>query len=136
MSHDRGCPCGKEPYEYRDCKDRTCSRSPMFDPAYARAQRAGTKVSETVTFQPAAQPIVITGHLSGVVVQQGQNASPVIGGDGVRVFNAGTFTASRGLFGTLVVTLPPEAEVTWAKDDELKPRPAPTTTRKRPKGAK
>lgn len=26
MSHDRGCPCGKEPYEYDDCKDPSCSK--------------------------------------------------------------------------------------------------------------
>ena len=24
MSHDRGCPCGKEPYEYADCVDSSC----------------------------------------------------------------------------------------------------------------
>jgi hypothetical protein len=26
MSHDRGCPCGKEFYEYEECKDRTCPK--------------------------------------------------------------------------------------------------------------
>lgn len=26
MSHDRGCPCGREPYEYQDCQDPTCSK--------------------------------------------------------------------------------------------------------------
>lgn len=26
MSHDRGCPCGKEPYEYEDCTKEICSR--------------------------------------------------------------------------------------------------------------
>lgn len=26
MSHDRGCPCGKERWEYENCQDPTCSR--------------------------------------------------------------------------------------------------------------
>jgi hypothetical protein len=26
MSHDRGCPCGKEPYEYADCVKQGCFR--------------------------------------------------------------------------------------------------------------
>ena len=26
MSHDRGCYCGKEPYEYSDCTKKDCSR--------------------------------------------------------------------------------------------------------------
>jgi hypothetical protein len=34
MSHDRGCHCGKEPYEYRDCRDRECARSPVYDPVH------------------------------------------------------------------------------------------------------
>jgi len=25
MSHDRGCHCGKEYYEYEDCTDPTCT---------------------------------------------------------------------------------------------------------------
>ena len=28
MSHDRGCPCGKEFYEYEECEDPTCNRRP------------------------------------------------------------------------------------------------------------
>ena len=28
MSHDRGCPCGKEFYEYNDCTDSSCNRKP------------------------------------------------------------------------------------------------------------
>ncbi len=32
MSHDRGCSCGKEPYEYDECRDKSCSRSPVYDP--------------------------------------------------------------------------------------------------------
>lgn len=28
MSHDRGCPCGRESYEYADCKDTTCNKKP------------------------------------------------------------------------------------------------------------
>ena len=24
MSHDRGCPCGRESYEYEDCKEASC----------------------------------------------------------------------------------------------------------------
>jgi bifunctional NMN adenylyltransferase/nudix hydrolase len=28
MSHDRGCPCGKEFYEYSDCTDSSCNRKP------------------------------------------------------------------------------------------------------------
>lgn len=26
MSHDRGCPCGREAYEYADCTDKSCNR--------------------------------------------------------------------------------------------------------------
>lgn len=29
MSHDRGCPCGREPYEYNDCENRKCTRKDM-----------------------------------------------------------------------------------------------------------
>lgn len=28
MSHDRGCPCGREPYEYQDCSDASCTKKP------------------------------------------------------------------------------------------------------------
>jgi bifunctional NMN adenylyltransferase/nudix hydrolase len=28
MSHDRGCPCGRESYEYADCTDKTCNKKP------------------------------------------------------------------------------------------------------------
>jgi bifunctional NMN adenylyltransferase/nudix hydrolase len=28
MSHDRGCPCGRESYEYADCKDNSCNKKP------------------------------------------------------------------------------------------------------------
>lgn len=28
MSHYRGCPCGKEFYEYQDCTDKSCNRKP------------------------------------------------------------------------------------------------------------
>lgn len=28
MSHDRGCPCGKEFYEYEECKRSDCDRCP------------------------------------------------------------------------------------------------------------
>jgi bifunctional NMN adenylyltransferase/nudix hydrolase len=28
MSHDRGCPCGRESYEYADCKDASCNKKP------------------------------------------------------------------------------------------------------------
>lgn len=28
MSHDRGCPCGRESYEYADCKKTSCNRKP------------------------------------------------------------------------------------------------------------
>jgi bifunctional NMN adenylyltransferase/nudix hydrolase len=28
MSHDRGCPCGRESYEYTDCTDKTCNKKP------------------------------------------------------------------------------------------------------------
>ena len=28
MSHDRGCPCGREKYEYADCTDKTCNKKP------------------------------------------------------------------------------------------------------------
>lgn len=28
MSHDRGCPCGRESYEYADCKDTACNKKP------------------------------------------------------------------------------------------------------------
>lgn len=32
MSHDRGCPCGKEPYEYNDCSRADCTkRKNKFD---------------------------------------------------------------------------------------------------------
>lgn len=35
MSHDRGCHCGKEPYEYEDCRVVTCGRrrSPLHSEA-------------------------------------------------------------------------------------------------------
>lgn len=36
MSHDRGCHCGKEPYEYGDCRDRECDRGPVYDEEYRR----------------------------------------------------------------------------------------------------
>jgi len=29
MSHDRGCPCGKEPYEYDECRKASCTRNPL-----------------------------------------------------------------------------------------------------------
>lgn len=28
MSHDRGCPCGKDPYEYTECEKLDCDRRP------------------------------------------------------------------------------------------------------------
>lgn len=28
MSHDRGCPCGRESYEYKDCTDTSCNKKP------------------------------------------------------------------------------------------------------------
>ena len=28
MSHDRGCPCGRESYEYAECKDTSCNKKP------------------------------------------------------------------------------------------------------------
>jgi len=28
MSHDRGCPCGREPYEYEDCTNEVCWKRP------------------------------------------------------------------------------------------------------------
>lgn len=28
MSHDRGCPCGREFYEYAECEDASCNRKP------------------------------------------------------------------------------------------------------------
>lgn len=34
MSHDRGCHCGKERYEYDECRDKECSRSPLYDAEY------------------------------------------------------------------------------------------------------
>ena len=30
MSHDRGCPCGKERWEYKECTDPTCIRNPRI----------------------------------------------------------------------------------------------------------
>lgn len=27
MSHDRGCHCGREKYEYADCEDESCIRN-------------------------------------------------------------------------------------------------------------
>jgi hypothetical protein len=27
MSHDRGCHCGREPYEYDQCNDQTCAKT-------------------------------------------------------------------------------------------------------------
>jgi bifunctional NMN adenylyltransferase/nudix hydrolase len=36
MSHDRGCPCGKESYDYESCTDTTCNRrkTPLIKKEY------------------------------------------------------------------------------------------------------
>lgn len=36
MSHDRGCACGKEPYEYANCTDLNCNKVPAKFPQYVR----------------------------------------------------------------------------------------------------
>lgn len=54
MSHDRGCSCGKEPYEYRDCKDIYCSRSPLFDEVAFAARRAEKLGPKPAPQQPDA----------------------------------------------------------------------------------
>ena len=38
MSHDRGCGCGREPYEYHECTDATCRRG--IEARRAREQMA------------------------------------------------------------------------------------------------
>jgi hypothetical protein len=75
MSHDRGCHCGKEPYEYSECRDRECRRSPVYDVVYHAQQVAerlgavkhpaiagGTPPRET--FKPGPQPRVVVGAAS------------------------------------------------------------------------
>lgn len=31
MSHDRGCPCGREPWEYPECRDEGCIKQPSLE---------------------------------------------------------------------------------------------------------
>lgn len=33
MSHDRGCPCGKESWDYDSCEDPQCFKKPMKFPS-------------------------------------------------------------------------------------------------------
>jgi hypothetical protein len=47
MSHDRGCACGLEPYEYIDCKDLSCMRRQRA--IEARVSRQGSNFSDIVS---------------------------------------------------------------------------------------
>lgn len=66
MSHDRGCHCGKEPYEYRDCRDVECSRGPVYDATLhhkrAMLRRAGKPIpveAPVRVYRPPTPPTVV-----------------------------------------------------------------------------
>lgn len=48
MSHDRGCPCGKERYEYSDCTDPQCYKKPR-----THAEKLGDYI-RTVSAEPGS----------------------------------------------------------------------------------
>lgn len=52
MSHDRGCPCGREPYDYDECSRPSCSR---------RSVR-----SAEVRFYPTSEPGVLRRSVNGI----------------------------------------------------------------------
>lgn len=46
MSHDRGCPCGKEPHEYEDCRLQECMKRPV-GPGYIGLTREDMDMAVT-----------------------------------------------------------------------------------------
>ena len=49
MSHDRGCPCGKESYYYADCEMKECTRTMKYYVTQAdKAPSLGALLSQTL----------------------------------------------------------------------------------------
>lgn len=46
MSHDRGCSCGREPYEYEDCTDETCPQTYVVNFQWAGPLPRGVQKSK------------------------------------------------------------------------------------------
>lgn len=65
MSHDRGCPCGREPYEYHECRDSTCMKAKKDDemriePRLSKSQYVWEKADGTCVI--VEDPIKIVGR--------------------------------------------------------------------------
>jgi hypothetical protein len=55
VSHDRGCPCGREKYEYEDCTRTDCFK------------KVETKSRKLITFEGSNNQILLTFHTDGTV---------------------------------------------------------------------
>lgn len=63
MSHDRGCPCGRESYEYNECKERNCmknNRTMVNEKRYVRVSKSGGP--KILTKQELESEIMIDDH--------------------------------------------------------------------------
>lgn len=65
MSHDRGCPCGKEFYEYEDCTDTSCNKRKVKIISLPEVRRAIPIINanDIVGVSPMVGPIGLISEL-------------------------------------------------------------------------